>query len=195
VRKLFDSSGEKTDEQLMLEIAEGSSRALASLYHRYNSRMLRYFFRMLWKDQNRAQDFLQDLFLKIIENPRAFSAERKFSTWVFSVANNMCKNEYRKQAFRKSINQNEFKDAIPLSAFTPESGDGFKEALDEAVMNLDEDDKNLYTLRYEVEMSLEEISIMLQCPVGTVKSKLFYLKKKLAEQLTIWNSEKIKYGY
>jgi RNA polymerase sigma-70 factor, ECF subfamily len=184
----------KTDEQLMQLLAEGNSHALTELYKRYSPKLIRYFFRMLWKDEAKAQDFLHDLFLKILTNPRYFDQTKKFSTWIYSVAHNMCKNEYRKQAFRNSLMEDEIVSMNELMMDpTTESGD-IKELIDMAVNHLEEDDRNLYTLRYEVELSLEEISTMLDCPTGTVKSRLFYLKKKLAVHLSTGDYEKIQYG-
>ena len=51
---------------------------------------------MLWNDKEKAADFTQDLFLKVIEKVSSFNLDYCFKTWIFSIANNMCKNEYRK---------------------------------------------------------------------------------------------------
>jgi RNA polymerase sigma-70 factor, ECF subfamily len=134
------------------------------------------------------------LFLKIISNPQHFTQDRKFSTWVYSVANNMCKNEYRREAFRKSVNHSEIHRVLSLSITPDVDNEELKEVLGNALKRLDEDERNLYALRYEVELPLEEIAELLGCPVGTVKSKLFYLKKKLAGHLTGELPEKLKYG-
>src|SRR4051794_3865958 len=92
---------QKTDEELMRLVQRGEERALTELYHRYSKKLVRYFHRMLWRDDDKAQDFLHDLFIKIIEKPDQFNPERKFSTWIYSAAFNMCKNEYRRQSVRQ----------------------------------------------------------------------------------------------
>ena len=61
-----------TDEKLMSRIQRGSTAAFDELYARYSKRMLYYFHRMLGRDEEKAQDFLQDLFLKIVEDPARF---------------------------------------------------------------------------------------------------------------------------
>jgi RNA polymerase sigma-70 factor, ECF subfamily len=188
------SLGKKTDEELMQLVADGNSNALTELYNRYSPKLVRYFFRMLWKDDAKAQDFLHDLFLKLINNPRHFSTERKFSTWIYSVAHNMCKNEYRKQSFRKSEQISLVENTVIISGDKVVDEEDFRQLLDKALSSLDDEDKNLYALRFEIEMPLEEISVMLQCPVGTVKSRLFSLKKKVAGQLSADHPKKIKYG-
>jgi RNA polymerase sigma-70 factor, ECF subfamily len=181
----------KSDDELMQMLADGNSHALSELYSRYSAKILRYFYRMLWKDESRAEDFLHDLFLKLITNPNHYQRGRNFSTWIYSVANNMCKNEYRKQAIR---NESAMTDIIALTINSKAEEDEFLEVLDRALRSLDEDEKNLYALRYEVEMPLEQIAIVLDCPLGTVKSRLFYLKKKLAGQLDFDLTERRKYG-
>jgi RNA polymerase sigma-70 factor, ECF subfamily len=186
------SLAKKSDEELMQLVAEGEGNALTELYNRYSAKLVRYFFRMLWKDEAKAQDFLHDLFLKLIRKPESFDRTRKFSTWLYSVAHNMCKNEYRRQAFRKRADDSLSQDLILISESSVEKE--FRQLLNDALNRLEEDDRHLYALRFEVEMSMEDIAQLLECPVGTVKSRLFNLKKKLAGQLNADFPQTIKYG-
>jgi RNA polymerase sigma-70 factor, ECF subfamily len=188
----FQSLGKRTDEELMRMIASGNQRALTELYARYSSLLLRYFFRMLWKDLPRAQDFLQDIFLKVIEHPEHFNPDKRFSTWIYSVAHNMCKNEYRKQAYREAHREQSLKS--PVLFIAPAEDLDFQSAMDRVMRELDEEERHLYSLRFELELSLEEIAEMLGCPVGTVKSRTFYLKKKLAGKLAENYPETERYG-
>ncbi|AYB32577.1 RNA polymerase sigma factor [Chryseolinea soli] len=185
----FDRIGKKTDEELMQQVQRGDDRALTALYERYGTRLLRYFYRMLWKDRERAQDFLHDLFVKVIENATRFQPERKFSTWLYSIAHNMCKNEYRKHAFRKAHGPAPPDESVENLGYAALQDQQFKNALDSALEKLEEADKHLFTLRYEAELNLEEIAAILECPEGTVKSRLFYLKKKLAGYLGAYHPE------
>jgi RNA polymerase sigma-70 factor (ECF subfamily) len=173
----------KSDEELMLLIQQGEERALTELYKRYSKPMVHYFYRMLWNDAEKAQDFLHDLFLKIIEKPQYFDAKRKFSTWIYSIAHNMCKNEYRKKQFRE---------VAKISLATPEFVENtihddidrqeFSRVLDSARAQWSEDDRSLFTFRHELEMTFAEIGDILNCPEGTAKSRWFYLRKSMAEQ-------------
>ena len=96
--RLFGPQHKKmSDEELMQCISRGDKRAFDELYVRYAKSLLTYFMRMMWKDREKAEDFVHDLFAKIINKPELFDSTRSFKTWVFSVANNMCKNEYKKQ--------------------------------------------------------------------------------------------------
>ncbi len=91
-----------SDEHLMISVHHGDVYAFNELYNRYSKRLLYYFYRMLGSSQEKSRDFLQDIFIKIIERPELFDTTRKFSTWIFSVAHNMCKNEYRRMAVRSN---------------------------------------------------------------------------------------------
>jgi len=177
----FNNYKKKTDEELMRLVQHGNQQALTVLYERYHQLLMRYFYRMLWKDRQKAQDFLQDIFIKVIESGAGYNPERKFSTWIYSVAHNMCKNEYRKQAFRQAIHEYKGFEVIddPVEMAIEESNER-KMVLEKAIRDLGVEDKNLYVLRYELEMSIEEMAQCLDCPAGTVKSKLFYFKKKLS---------------
>lgn len=172
------------DEALMEKAAAGSEAAVTVLYHRYSRPLFRYFFRMLWKDKVRAEDFLHDLFVNIMEAGKKFDSNRSFATWVYSIAHNMCKNEYRKQAFRSAVNgrpnMEEFLPEVVTRALDAEM---FHRLLDKCLADEEEEVRTMFVLRYELEMSAPEISHIIGCPEGTVKSRLFYLKKRLAIQL------------
>jgi len=164
-------------------ISQGEGKALTELYLRYNKSMIRYFYRMLWKDDNKAQDFLHDLFVRIIERPETFNPERKFSTWIYSVAHNMCKNEYRKENFRASVAHKFQSNGVFEHAIDREIDHAlFRKTIDKAMEGWNEDDRTLFVLRQELEMSVPEIAAVLSLPEGTVKSRWFYLRKALALQ-------------
>jgi RNA polymerase sigma-70 factor (ECF subfamily) len=91
-----------SDEELMKALSKGDQRAFDELYKRFYAQLLGYFKNMLWGDREKAEDMVHDIFAKIIKNPDYFDTNRSFRTWLFSVASNMCKNEYKKQAVRKN---------------------------------------------------------------------------------------------
>jgi RNA polymerase sigma-70 factor, ECF subfamily len=173
-----------SDEDLMEQASEGSELALETIYHRHSQPLLRYFYRMLWQDKTKSEDFLHDLFIKIVENKSAFDADRKFSTWIYSIAHNMCKNEYRKQAFRKEASILALTPDITNESITAQlDHQSFQFRLSEILSEEDEEVRTMFALRYELEMDVAQIAEIIQCPEGTIKSRLFYLKKRLATQL------------
>jgi RNA polymerase sigma-70 factor, ECF subfamily len=168
----------------MTLVQSGNRAAITELYRRYNIPLLRYFHRMLWKDHEKAQDFVQDLFLKVIQHGERFDVRMSFSTWMYSMAHNMCKNEYRKKAFRDAVHLTQGAEVVRERVFEPDVSPDFSLNLENALATLDSDDRHLFVLRFELDLSLEHIAAMLDCPVGTAKSRIFHLKKKLAVQLS-----------
>lgn len=175
-----------SDEELMTSLVRGRQQAFNELYRRHARRMYHYFLRMLNRDEEKAGDFLQDLFLKIAEKPQRFDADKRFSTWLFSVAYNMCKNEYRRMNVRRNMEAGHDLDAMPCAAV---ASDGFVEqrqfmdALDRELHGLDEQQRTCFLLRYKEQFSIREISEILDCPEGTVKSRLHYTIRRLSGAL------------
>ena len=94
---LFSSfKRDETDEQLMERfVFRDNEKAFEELYCRYAPRFKGFFIRMLSADGALADDFLQELFLRIYEARGSYQHGKQFSTWAFSMAYNLCKNEYR----------------------------------------------------------------------------------------------------
>lgn len=186
----FKNYSKSSDEELMLYISKGKEKAFNELHNRYAKKLLYFFFQKL-NDEEKAQDFLQDIFIKIIENPWKFDATKKFSSWVYSVAYNMCKNEFRNESL-KSINHNfilnnQEVDKVPF--FCEIDLTLFNESLKQALNKLEETHKITFELRYFHELSLNEIAEITETSIGTVKSRLFYTSKKLSKSLQFLNAK------
>lgn len=172
-----------TDNALMQAIGRNDEQAFAELYGRYGRRMYRFFYRMLWQDAARAEDFTQELFIKIIERPEAYDASRPFVTWLYTLAHNLCKNEYRRQA-----RQNGF---LPDAASSYQPGNPDQELLEKqlraAIDALPSAHRQCFILRYQEELSVQAIAAIVGCPEGTVKSRLHHVIQKLAADMQhIW---------
>jgi RNA polymerase sigma-70 factor (ECF subfamily) len=176
----------------MQEVIQGNAMAFSLLYDRYADKMIRYFFRMLGQDREKAEDFTQDIFTKIIEKPYLFDSSKKFSTWLYSIANNMCKNEYRRLSVRKNTIQvepdsNKTKDEYSEDIISTMDRKTFDKLLDIELSLLDEKHRSTFIMRYQEEMSIKEISEALEISEGTVKSRLFYTIRKLSEKLKVFD--------
>jgi len=173
------------DERLMELVVRGDERAFATLYDRYQHRVLNYFHRMLWQDRERARDSMQDLFTKLARRPEDYDPARPFRTWLFSVANNMCKNAYRHEAVVRAAAPHLRNGA---DREEPHGGNGvdherFRDRLDAELDRLSADHKATFTMRFHEDMAIKEIAAVFGCSEGTVKSRIFYTLKKLAERL------------
>lgn len=184
---LFRKSYRDTpDEQLVQRSSKGDERAFSELYDRYAGRVYHYFFKMLWKDREMAEDYTQELFLKVVAKGSGFDGSRAFKTWLFSIAHNMCKNAYRHHEVQQRAGEHlehhtEHSEKQKVASEMDHTA--FRTALDEALDELDEDKRTTFRLRFDDELSIKEISEALACSEGTVKSRIFYTLKHLNAQL------------
>ena len=165
----------------------GDSIAFNYLYQRYSKRLLYYFYRMLGNSNEKAQDFLQEVFIKVIDKASTFDQSRKFSTWVFCIAHNMCKNEYRNLELRKEADIDILGDTLldvgPDYDIQNIDLEDFTKDLYCELENFDEIHKTVFLLHYREGFSLKDIGQIIEISEGTVKSRLFYTRKRLAERL------------
>jgi RNA polymerase sigma-70 factor (ECF subfamily) len=175
-------------------ILRGQEKALEELYYRYNKKIYFYLIRMLDNDEDKAQDFLQDIFIKILEKPKLFDSGKKFSTWIYAIAYNLCKNEYRRIATRRAFMQNEIMSHSETSQsglyyFAEQRVDHrkFHDALMKELEKFQEIYRHIFVLRFHENLTIHQISEVTGCKEGTVKSRLFYMTKKLAVQLQQFN--------
>ena len=193
---LFDSFRcDETDEQLMERfVFRNSEKAFEELYRRYAPRFKGFFMRMLSADEMLSDDFLQELFLRIYEARSCYQHGRPFSTWAFAMAYNLCKNEYRhrdivaeyrlQQSYIKeeeNSSSSKFEVAYDRQVFDRQVKKGLSGVTDEQ--------RAVYTLRYEEELPVQEIAQILCCPEGTVKSRLYYTLKVLQHSLSNYNPQ------
>lgn len=182
-----------TDEELMNFLAKGEAEAFDELYARYGKRLLAYFKRMLGYNKEYAEDALQDIFMKIAEAPEKFDRSRSFKTWVYTVASNMCKNHYRHQA----VKMNHLKEVVAVDHTVNESAfiaaasvidrKTFAEMLDKVLIELPDEKREAFILKYQEEKSIAEIAVIQGCPEGSVKSRLHYTLRLLEEKLKIFH--------
>lgn len=179
-----------SDEELMKLLSKGNQKAFDEIYLRYSDVLFGYFMKMLARDKEKCEDMVHDLFAKIIRKPDYFNVNRSFRTWVFSVACNMCKNEYKRMSVRKHVS-NDFE---PTKSLQAESDtlkkvheSTFSESFYKALNALDEKHKNVFALRHFEGLSMKDIAETLEINEGTVKSRLFYATKTLAKELKEFN--------
>jgi RNA polymerase sigma-70 factor (ECF subfamily) len=186
--KIFRNYQSLSDETLMLNIKGQDDKAFEELYRRYSELLLFYFFRMLGGNAAMAKDFLQELFLKIIEQPEKFNTHLKFKTWIYTIAHNLCKNEYRKQAVRNKNTESLYpgteNHTLPDDILDQKL---FNNALEKALESLSFEQKSIFVLRHQKHLSIREIKKVTGLPEGTIKSRLYYAIQKLADQLKEYN--------
>ena len=160
-----------------------SDEALTELHARYSKKVLGFFVRMFRGDIDKAQDFVQDLFLKILEKHHQFDPERKFYTWMFTIASNMCKSEFRKpENVSISSDEYELKDRATWNENKTDKA-VFHRQLKHAISKLEPHHREAFVLRHMQGLSIGDIAEITEVSSGTVKSRVFYGTKKIAEAL------------
>jgi RNA polymerase sigma-70 factor (ECF subfamily) len=182
------SHAEKTDEQLMQSVCKGERAAFETLYDRYFNKLVWYAQRFI-DDLHQAEDAVQEVFVKIIEKPESFDAARKFSSWIYSVTANACKNILRDTQNRSRILDENVSGRSETHALQQHGLDYelLRNRIKGAYKELSEKEKSIFVLRFEQELSIKEIADVMAIPEGSVKSGIYYLLKKFATHLKDFN--------
>lgn len=172
------------DENILIDaINNGDTRAYAQLVDRYKDLVYTLALRML-KHKEEAEEVAQDTFIKVFKSLGKFKGDSKFSTWIYKVAYNTCLDNIKKN--KKHLNN------VAIDEYTFNKLDTIDNALDNIINEekstlikncidkLPEDSSALLTLFYFEELSLDEISKIINVEANTVKVKLFRARKKLA---------------
>lgn len=179
-----------SDEDLMSFFIKGDRKAFEQIYERYGNFLVNFFNSKLWQDREKAEDFTQELFGKIIDRPEQFDTTKKFKTWLFTIASNMCKNEYKRVEIRKNHRNDvpegfEAKDGKILQDETLDEKT-FSDSLELELKNLKEKHRDVFVLRHFDGLSMKEIAEILEINEGTVKSRLHHATKTLASKLELY---------
>ena len=165
----------RTDEELVALVQGNNQEALGVLMDRYQAKLLRYGRRFLSQDES-IVDVVQDVFIKAYENIQSFDAARKFSPWIYRIAHNAFVNEIRRKS-REPLMYLDL-DAIlahPAYEFDPAADEERATTqilIEKGLDALAPAYKEVIILYYIEEQSYQEISDILQVPVGTVGVRL-----------------------
>lgn len=149
-----------------------SAETFRSLYLEHGPRAQGFFMRMTGYDRELARDLTQDLFMRLWASRDSYDCGRHFSTWMFSIACNMLKNEYRHRMtvmeYESHVDRTE--PAVDSDELERQQRD---DMLRRAVQRLPQQQKVVFMLRYEEDMPITDIARVCDIPEGTVKSRLF----------------------
>ena len=171
-----------SDEKLILRFQEGDINAYNELVKRYKDRLLNFVFRY-FNNVEQAEDVVQDTLIKLYTHASYYKNVAKFSTWIFTIAKNNALTELRKSKRKKT--DGKFID-ISSKEESLESKVQNEIAIDQLNKFLDEIPENFriaVVLRDFQELSYEEISKILEIPIGTIKSRINRGRIQLAEKM------------
>lgn len=171
-------------------VLKGEKKAFEVLYDRYFNKLV-WFARGFVSSVQRAEDLVQDVFIKLIEHPELFDKEKRFSTWIYVITSNRCKQALRDEKNRLRILE---ENVLPFKTQFSESELSsdlllLKERIRSFLTHLSDKERAIYTLRIEQELSIKDIALILGLPEGSIKSGIYYLLKKLANHLKDFNHE------
>lgn len=186
------STQSATDQQLVEQVKRGNKNAFDLLVLRYQHKILRVARRYI-DDPHEAQDVAQDTFVKAYMALPEFREKSTFYTWLYRIAVNTAKSYFSRPDKRLPIADVTAEDAEnlynPEDFYSSESAamelmqEDLKKATFQAVAALPEDLRITITLREMEGFSYREISEIIQCPVGTVRSRIFRAREAVAEQI------------
>lgn len=179
------------DYELMESIQGGDMVAFNAIVDRYKDRLMNVIGRML-SSAEEAEDVIQETFVRVYQHRQSFNFEHCFSTWIYTIALNLARNELRKRKKFKHYditemqgNESEFAIEMKLPSRLPE-------VIKSAIATLPEKYKAAFMLRDVQELPYEEVAKILSVPLGTVKSRVnrarMMLRDKLQPKLESYNA-------
>ncbi|MBC8213150.1 MAG: sigma-70 family RNA polymerase sigma factor [Candidatus Marinimicrobia bacterium] len=178
-----------TDEELIAKFQNGDVKAYNQLVYRYKDRLINFVYRFM-NDIDKSEDIVQDTLLKVYTHCQSYKEIAKFSTWLYTIAGNLARTELRKIKRRKTFTLTDLKRdnreyEIPHIDDPSESYDSsnFESDLQRALDLLPDDFRTMVILRDIQELSYEDISKIVEVPLGTVKSRINRGRLKLQHLL------------
>ena len=189
------NSVRKTDEELMARFQGGDSRAMEELFTRFQKPLFNFFYRMVRRRET-AEDLVQETFLKLCRFGNSFCGDNaKFTTWLYSVAGNQCRDYLRHSGRRPETPIGDLEDNLSDSQIDTYHGNGdspveesliraeIGATLKTAINHLPEKERAAIILREYQGLEYREIADVLDCPIGSVKVLIFRARQRLRERL------------
>ena len=183
-----------SDEELMLECRKGDMSAFELLVRRYQDVLVNYIHYTI-NDYHRAEDLAQETFLRVFKNASRYEPKASFKSWLYTIATNLSRNEIRNRARRKTyfledmVDENEDvydSEFMIDTRFQPDILYEKKERqqlIKKTLKQLPENQRVALTLVTYQELSYEEISEILNCSVGAVKSLIHRARQNMKKLL------------
>jgi RNA polymerase sigma-70 factor (ECF subfamily) len=192
------------DEALMARYQQGEVAAFAELVERHEKKLWN-FIRRFVADATIAEDLLQEVFLRVIRSAAEWHPSAKFSTWIYTIARNLCTDSARRGAFRKTDSLDQTPGAPSdesgphrIDRVASPSGNAEQAAMnreiasrvDVALAALPVEQREVFLMREVMDMSFAEIATVTRASEPTVKSRMRYALERLREALDEFRDER-----
>ena len=182
--------GDLTDMDILSEVSAGKVDAYGKIVGRYHGRLYNFIYRFVG-DRETAEDIVQETFLRAFRKRDEYRAIANFSTWLFTIAGNLAKSELRRRKRWRMISAERDEETDTGMELPDESARPDKVApssiaavqIQNAITSLPTNYRQVILLRDVEGMSYQEISEIVDCPVGTVKSRVNRARLKLQQKL------------
>ena len=184
----------------MLAFKAGDARAFETLVRKHRTPVFNFILRFTGH-RARAEDVLQETWLKVVRSAREYEAKAKFTTWLFTIARNLCVDSARKESYRQASSLEApmgngaggeegrtLGEALPDGGATPERGAynaRLRPLIERALAGLPEEQREVFVLREYSGIAFKEIAEVTGVSENTVKSRMRYalegLRRRLAE--------------
>jgi RNA polymerase sigma-70 factor, ECF subfamily len=186
--------GPASDEVLMLRYKDGDLEAFEILLEKYQQPLFAFVYRFC-NNHHQAQDLVQEVFLRLIKVAKNYEPRAKFSTYLYTFAHNVSIDYIRRQKKRKTVSMSEpidqvegltIEDTVKDESASPEKEfqqKSFEQALQKAVSELPEEQREVFLLREQMNLPFDEIARVVGCLPSTAKSRMRYALQSIREKL------------
>lgn len=183
---------EDTDKELVRRVQKGDQAAFDLLFVRYQAKIINVISRYV-SDKDETLDVAQEAFIKAYRALPRFRGDSQFYTWLYRIAINTAKNHLVAKGRRPpgvdvDVDETEYRDDASAlrEGETPEAAlarDELEETIHEALRDLPDDLKSALTLREFDGLSYDQIAQIMECPVGTVRSRIFRAREFVDQRM------------
>ncbi len=181
----------QSDYVLMERVRNGDMVAFNQIVEKYKNRLMNVIGRMIQSSEE-TEDIVQETFIRVFQHRASFDFRHCFSTWLYTIALNLARNELRKRKRFKFFDIFDLQGKETEFAVEMKLPSNLPQALDRAIEELPEKYKLAFTLRDVQELPYEEVAKIMNIPLGTVKSRVnrarAILKNKLKPRMEEYNA-------
>ncbi len=170
------------DHDLIRKVQNGDMVAFNELATRYKDRLMNVITRMI-NSQQEAEDIVQETFMRVYQHRDSFDFQHCFSTWIYTIALNLARNELRKRKRFKFFDIFDLQGKESEIAVEMKLPSNLGKAIENAMATLPEKYRTAFVLRDIQELPYEEIAKIMNIPLGTVKSRVNRARAMLRERL------------
>lgn len=186
---------EKSDEMLMLAFRQGDAAAFKVLLGRHQRPLFNFLLRNV-RNRSLAEDLTQDVYMRVIKSAASYKQEAKFTTWLYTIARNLCIDQSRRAKHRKArsldqpIGHDErsktMQDTIAdkgISVDRQVESQQLQGRIESAIAVLNDEQREVFLMRERLNLQFNEIAKIIGCSENTVKSRMRYALENLRKEL------------